>query len=362
MNGLPIIALVSLLAVAPPDNEPARPRVLVFTRTAGFRHDAIPAGLAAVRELGTEGGFVVDATEDAAAFTPENLARYRAVVFLNTSGEVFDERQKGAFQGFIRGGGGLAAVHQGITTLEKWPWYVALVGGVKFAGHPAVQEATCRREVRDHPATRSLPDSWKWADEWYNFNPSPRPRTHVLLTVDESSYQGGTMGKDHPICWYHESQGGTRLVYSPGTHERGLRPGSALRQHLLGGIRYAAGLAPAGEGWQGTGGSRGRVDDRLRSRGIRPVRTGTPRRPGPRSRPVLRGQGRRLRRCHRRAAWAATSARTFPRLAASTSAPCWSSRCSNPRVISSKGTARRSSPSRTGGSSRGWSAPSRTVS
>ena len=92
MNVLPIIALASLLAVAPQDNEPARPRVLVFTKTAGFRHDAIPAGLAAVRELGVEGGLVVDATEAAAAFTPENLARYRAVVFLNTSGEVFDER------------------------------------------------------------------------------------------------------------------------------------------------------------------------------------------------------------------------------------------------------------------------------
>ena len=102
------------------------------------------------------------------------------MVFLNTSGEVFDDRQKVAFQGFIRGGGGLAAVHQGITTLEKWPWYVALVGGVKFAGHPQVQQATCRCEDRDHPATKDLPDSWKWTEEWYNFKPEspsadPRP-------------------------------------------------------------------------------------------------------------------------------------------------------------------------------------------
>ena len=265
MNGLPIIALASLLAVAPPENVPARPRVLAFTRTAGFRHDAIPAGLAAVRELGTEGGFVVDATEDAATFTAENLARYRAVVFLNTSGEVLDERQKAAFQGFIRGGGGLAAVHQGITTLEKWPWYVALVGGVKFAGHPEVQEATCKREVRDHPATRSLPDSWKWADEWYNFDSNPRPRTHVLLTIDESSYHGGTMGKDHPVCWYHESQGGRVWCTALGHTKEGYGR-APLRQHLLGGIRYAAGLASAdGKAGEGTGGPGGCID-RLRSR------------------------------------------------------------------------------------------------
>ena len=137
MNALPIIALVSSARTSArrPTSQLA-PRVLVFSKTAGFRHDAIAAGIAAVRELAADGGFAVDATEDAADFTPENLARYRAVVFLNSSGEVFDEHQKAAFQGFIRGGGGLAAVHQGVTTLDKWPWYVALVGGVKFARAP----------------------------------------------------------------------------------------------------------------------------------------------------------------------------------------------------------------------------------
>ncbi len=244
MSILSIVVLAPFLVIAPPRGEPDGARVLVFTKTAGFHHDAIPSGVAAVRELGREGGFAVDATDDAAVFTSENLARYRAIVFLNTSGEMLDERQKTAFQEFIRGGGGLAAVHQGITSLQKWPWYVALVGGVKFAGHPAVQEATCRREVSDHPATKSLPDSWAWADEWYNFDLNPRPRTHVLLTIDESSYRGGTMGKDHPVSWYHESEGGRVWCTALGhTSEGYTRP--VLRQHLLGGILYAAGLAQA---------------------------------------------------------------------------------------------------------------------
>ena len=131
--------------------------MLVFSKTAGFRHDAIAAGVAAVRELAADGGFAVDATEDAAAFTPENLARYRAIVFLNSSGEVFDEHQKAAFQGFIRGGGGLAAVHQGVTTLDKWPWYVALVGGVKFAGHPDPSKRPATARSATTPPPKSCP-------------------------------------------------------------------------------------------------------------------------------------------------------------------------------------------------------------
>ena len=38
---------------------------LVFTRTTGFRHDSIPAGIAAIEQLGQRHDFSVDATEDA---------------------------------------------------------------------------------------------------------------------------------------------------------------------------------------------------------------------------------------------------------------------------------------------------------
>jgi acetyl esterase len=245
MNALPIIALFFLLGGASQREKPAPPRVLVFSKTTAYRHDAIASGVTCVRELGAEGGFAVDSTEDSAAFTPDNLAHYRALVFLNSSGDVLDDRQKEAFQGFIRGGGGLAAIHQGVTTLDKWPWYVALVGGVKFGGHPEVQQATCHREARDHPATKELGDSWSWTDEWYNFVPNPRPRTHVLITVDESSYKGGNMGKDHPISWYHEAEGGRVWCTALGHTKEGYTL-PLLRKHLLGGIRYAAGLAPAG--------------------------------------------------------------------------------------------------------------------
>ena len=218
--------------------------MLVFSKTAAYRHESIAAGVLAVRELGAQGGFAVDATEDASEFTPENLTRYRAVVFLNSSGDVLNDRQKEAFQAFIRGGGGLAAVHQGVTTLDKWPWYVDLVGGVKFGGHPKIQQATCRCEDRGHPASEDLPDSWSWTDEWYNYVPSPRPNVRVLITVAEDSYQGGTMGKDHPISWYREAEGGRVWCTGFGHTKEGYAQ-PFLRKHLAGGIRYAAGLEPA---------------------------------------------------------------------------------------------------------------------
>ena len=264
MNVPPIIALASLLAVAPPDNGPAGAR--------GCWSSPKPPGSATMRSRPASRPSGSRQPRAASSWTPpktlrssrRRTGRYRAIVFLNTSGEVFDDHQKAAFQGFIEGGGGLAAVHQGITTLEKWPWYVALVGGVKFAGHPQVQKATCRREVRDHPATKSLPDSWEWTDEWYNFNPNPRPRTHVLLTVDEASYRGGTMGKDHPISWYHEPGKG-RLVHGPGAHEGGLRPA---------GLAQAPARAASGMPRASSRPSRRPITRRRPppSRGLRPVR------------------------------------------------------------------------------------------
>ena len=64
--------------------------VLVFSKTAGFRHDSIPAGITAIQQLGAANDFTVTATEDATAFTDANLAQYEAVVCLSTTGDVLD--------------------------------------------------------------------------------------------------------------------------------------------------------------------------------------------------------------------------------------------------------------------------------
>ncbi|MGC4998206.1 ThuA domain-containing protein [Streptomyces sp. DT195] len=218
-------------------------RVLVFSKTAGFRHDSIPDGVAAVRQLGGTDGLTVDATEDAGAFTTRNLRRYDAVVFLSTTGDVLNPAQQRAFEGYIRQGGGYVGVHAAADTEYDWPFYGGLAGAY-FASHPAIQPATVVVEDHAHPATADLPGRWERTDEWYNYRSDPRERAHVLASLDESTYSGGTMNGDHPIAWCQEYQGG-RAFYTGGGHTRESYADPAFRAHLLGGLRWATGAVQA---------------------------------------------------------------------------------------------------------------------
>ena len=215
-------------------------RILVFSRTTGFRHGSIGPGIAALRNLGAANRFAVDATEEAGQFTAANLSRYKAVVFLCTSGDVLNNEQQAAFMAYIRNGGGFVGIHSAADTEHNWSWYGGLVGAY-FASHPAPAQARIRVEDRNHPSTRALPDPWNRFDEWYDFKQNPRSRgVTVLLSLDETSYPGGQMGADHPIAWYHEHEGG-RAWYTAGGHTDASFSEPAFLEHLLGGIRYAAG-------------------------------------------------------------------------------------------------------------------------
>jgi type 1 glutamine amidotransferase len=217
--------------------------VLVFSKTAGFRHDSIAAGTQAIRDLGAANNFTVTATEDATAFTTANLSRYAAVVFLNTTGDVLDPTQQSAFESYITGGGGFVGVHSAADTEYDWPFYGNLVGAW-FASHPAIQQANVTVEDRAHAATAHLPQTWTRTDEWYNYRTNARTTAHVLASLDESSYAGGSMGGDHPHAWCKTVSGG-RSFYTGGGHTQASYADPAFRAHLLGGIRYAAGRTRA---------------------------------------------------------------------------------------------------------------------
>jgi type 1 glutamine amidotransferase len=225
-------------ASAPADAREAAPwRVLVFTKTAGFHHESIPAAVQAVETLGKAHGFAVDATDDAAAFNSQNLRQYRVVVFLLTTGDVLDRAQQVAFENFIHGGGGYVGVHSASDTEYGWPWYGQLMGAY-FQGHPAIQPATIEVVVHDHPSTHGLPRHWIRTDEWYNFQAQPQ-NVQVLARVDESTYVGGTMGASHPIIWCHEFSGG-RAWYTALGHTIESYSEPLFLKHLLGGITWAA--------------------------------------------------------------------------------------------------------------------------
>ncbi|MGA5554246.1 ThuA domain-containing protein [Streptomyces lavendulocolor] len=230
------------LSNTPPDR--TAKRVLVFSRTAGFRHDSIPAGITALKELGASSNITVDATETAAQFTTSNLARYDAVVFLSTTGDVLDDAQQKAFEHYVATGGGYVGVHAAADTEYDWEFYGGLVGA-RFASHPHVQSATVRAEDHQHPATAHLPAAgWERTDEWYDYRTNPRGQARILATLDETTYEGGTMKGDHPIAWCRSYEGG-RAFYTGGGHTAASYTEPAFRQHLLGGLRYATGQVKA---------------------------------------------------------------------------------------------------------------------
>ncbi|MGW6227715.1 ThuA domain-containing protein [Cellulosimicrobium cellulans] len=247
VGGVALLAPPASAATDPPPaaaeepvvEEPAA-RLLVFSKTAAFRHGSIPDGIAAIERIGSERGIEVDATEDAAAFTPENLATYDAVVFMSTTGDVLDDGQQAAFEEYIRSGGGYVGVHAASDTEYTWPWYGELVGAW-FSGHPAVQEATLHVEDPTHPSTAHLPQRWERTDEWYSFRENPRGDVHVLMTLDETTYEGGQMGNDHPAAWCQYHEGGRSWYTALGhTPESFVEP--AFVEHLTGGLLWATGV------------------------------------------------------------------------------------------------------------------------
>src|SRR5579864_4176622 len=169
-----------------------KPAVLVFTLTKGYHHASIPAGVQAIQKLGIENNFSVDTTSDPGQFQEEILNKYAAVIFLHTTGELLNIYQQVAFERYIQSGGGFLGIHAAADAEYDWRWYGRLVGGY-FNGHPAQQMADVKREDSTDATTRFLPVRWRRKDEWYNFK-MLSPNLHVLLTVDENSYQGGTNG------------------------------------------------------------------------------------------------------------------------------------------------------------------------
>jgi uncharacterized protein len=223
--------------------KPAR-KVLVFSKTAQFRHHAgIAAGVKAIQQLGAEHKFAVEATEDAQAFTPENLKQYGAVIFLSTTGDVLNEPQQQAFEKYIKAGGGFVGIHASADTEYDWPWYGEL-NGAYFGNHPpGQQEAVFRVVDANNLATRHLPKEWRKTDELYNYKWIAQG-IHVLLTIDENSYNGGKNGDYHPMSWYRTFDGG-RAFYTGLGHDEKTFADPLFLKHLLGGIEYALGAKPA---------------------------------------------------------------------------------------------------------------------
>ena len=252
---------LGLLGAAGPASASLPPplRVLVFSRTTGFRHASIPIGIRTIEELGRPRLWTVDATEDPTVFRSRNLKRYDVVVFLNTTGIVMDAKGRVALERYVRDGGGWVGIHSAADTEYDWDFYGKLLAGAWFKCHPLEQPGTIVREAAKHASTRHLPERWDIPlEEFYSFKKNPRPRTRVLLSIDESSYfqdpntsdlpsqtfpddyepVSGVMG-DHPMSWTHRVGDG-RVWYTALGHELNMYLDDNYRRHLKGGILSAA--------------------------------------------------------------------------------------------------------------------------
>ncbi|MGK7394188.1 MAG: ThuA domain-containing protein [Candidatus Cyclobacteriaceae bacterium M3_2C_046] len=229
-----LLAIITLWSCSEEKEE----RILIFSKTAGYRHQSIPVAKQALTTLLKQEQIRVDTTEDAAYFVTDSLKQYSAVIFLLTSGNVLDHRQQAHFERYIQAGGGYVGLHSAVDTEYSWPWYGKLAGAY-FSNHPKPQQATIQVVDSQHLATRHLPKSWQRFDEWYNFK-QYNDAVNVLALLDESTYEGGTHGDFHPTSWYHQYDGG-RAFYTAGGHTGESYQEPLFLQHVLGGIRYAMG-------------------------------------------------------------------------------------------------------------------------
>lgn len=254
------------IAVAPAHAEDEY-KVLVVGQTLGFRHSHIDDTTNAIIDLGEENGFTVDVWDSrqpalTLPSTPfssaENLSQYATIIFASpvdatnnldpARPRLLNDSELAAFQSYIRSGGGYVGLHAATDSMHTVPWYSELTGGgARFRNHPAQQTATMRVESPGHPSTVMLPTEWVRFDEWYNFTANPREDVHVLITLDESTYNpgSGAMGADHPLAWCHNFEGG-RSWYEGAGHTDASWHDPLFLEHILAGIEWTAGVVTGG--------------------------------------------------------------------------------------------------------------------
>ncbi|MFI5130437.1 MAG: ThuA domain-containing protein [Chitinophagales bacterium] len=233
-----LVPLILLIVFISCNEEKKRARVLVFSKTTGYRHASIANGKIAIQNLGIQNGFDVDTTENAGTFNEDDLKKFAAVVFLCTTLDVLNDSQQVAFERFIQAGGGFAGIHSAADTEYDWGWYGDLCGAW-FESHPEIQAASINVIDNSHLSSKHLPAAWSKTDEWYNYKKLNND-VKVLLKLDEKTYKGGKMGDNHPIAWYHEFDGG-RSFYTGLGHTEESYSDSLFLRHILGGIQYAIG-------------------------------------------------------------------------------------------------------------------------
>ncbi|MBK0383911.1 ThuA domain-containing protein [Pedobacter sp. SD-b] len=222
---------------------------LLITKTAGWHHESINDGVSAIKALGEKNFFNVTWNQDGVPITEKYLQNFQVVIFLNTTGDIFNADEQKAIEKFIQSGKGYVGIHSASDTEYDWAWYTKLVGRM-FHIHPAIQTAKLRLTKNTFTGLNGFTDGQLWTDEWYEFGPEQVKDLNYILAVDETSYnskvewpdrnlKGVGMGNFHPIAWYHEFDGG-RAFYTALGHQPTDYTNTAFLDHIYAGIFWAA--------------------------------------------------------------------------------------------------------------------------
>jgi cytochrome c len=236
------LVVLSIASIFSLHAQSSKMNILVFSKTTGFRHGSIEPGKIALTKMAKDKGAGITLTEDAGMFNELDLKKYTTVIFLCTTGDILNDAQQEAFERYIQAGGGYVGIHSATDTEYDWLWYGKMVGAV-FLDHPTspsnVQKGRFYVTMKNHWATTGMPDEFERMDEFYNFK-NISPAIHVVLKLDEKTYQGGKNGDDHPISWYQEFEGGRSFYTAMGhTDESFIEP--LFLNHLWSGIYYTSG-------------------------------------------------------------------------------------------------------------------------
>jgi type 1 glutamine amidotransferase len=245
----------------PADLKPAG--VLIFSKTSGFREEAaIQASDAALAVIAKQRNWPYFVTENGAVMNPEQLGKFKLVVWNNTSGDSLSEEQKAAFKTWVENGGSFLGIHgaggdpvsfPAPRSAAAWKWFVETLIGAQFTSHSSIMPGDIHVEDTKSPIMKGLPPVWHRSEEWYAFTESPRgkPGFHVLAVVDEKSYTPGraTMGADHPLIWWH-CVGKGHAMYSALGHAGTMYTEPLVIQLLENGMAW--GLAESGHSCSAT--------------------------------------------------------------------------------------------------------------
>lgn len=240
---VPMLLLFSFTVMS----QPKQFKALLVTTTRGWHHQALHYGVVALNSLAEKSEFDLTLLQDPNSITDKNLTQYHVIIFLHTTGDIFDSAQQRVMERFIRSGKGFVGIHSASDTEYNWEWYTQLVGRM-FTIHPATQTAKLKVVDPQFPGLQGFADGRLWTDEWYEFTPEKVKGLNYVLAVDETTYdvkaQWGEkkavgMGAFHPIAWYHNFDGG-RSFYTALGHVPANFSDASFLEHIYAGIRWAA--------------------------------------------------------------------------------------------------------------------------